>query len=183
MDGLAACACMCPHLFLPIPPLPQLLQPSQLRTCLPARLPACRKLNLGLGAYGRSWVLQNKQSSLLGARATDVGPAARCTGEWDGRCCPAGQIAHERQLRNVAPPRQQRPPRQHLRKHTQWHARLAAWHAYLAPTPAARALPSLPLPLCPGGCSPSLSAALLALFFPSSLQERRATLRGMRSGR
>ena len=83
--ALAACECICPHLLPPaptcshlLPPVPPRPPPAGLPACL--HLPASRKLNLGLGAYGRSWVLQNRQSSLVGARAIDVGPAFSCSG-------------------------------------------------------------------------------------------------------
>jgi hypothetical protein len=39
------------------------------------------KLNLGIGAYGRSWTLANKANSGLGAAAYSPGSAGQCTGE------------------------------------------------------------------------------------------------------
>ena len=41
----------------------------------------CSKINLGIGAYGRSWTLANKANTAVGAPAYAAGAAGKCTGE------------------------------------------------------------------------------------------------------
>lgn len=38
------------------------------------------KINLGLGAYGRSWTLANAANTAVGSAAYAAGPAGPCTG-------------------------------------------------------------------------------------------------------
>ena len=69
----------CPRLLRPFP----LLAVSARKT--PTRLPrvyvcVCSKLNLGLGAFGRSWTLDNQEKSDVGAAARAWGLPGNCTG-------------------------------------------------------------------------------------------------------
>lgn len=41
----------------------------------------CSKINLGIGAYGRSWTLADKTKTAIGSAAYAAGPAGKCTGE------------------------------------------------------------------------------------------------------
>lgn len=41
----------------------------------------CSKINLGIGAYGRSWTLADRTKTTVGSPAYAAGPAGKCTGE------------------------------------------------------------------------------------------------------
>ncbi len=41
----------------------------------------CSKINLGIGAYGRSWTLSDTKRTAVGSPASGSGPRGSCTGE------------------------------------------------------------------------------------------------------
>ena len=68
--------------YLPrlVPADAQLVLPACLSAFLPGR-PTCRKLLLGIGAYGRGFRLSDKTKTAVGSPSAGASTAQTCTGE------------------------------------------------------------------------------------------------------